>query len=65
VGEVGLETWALERRVWPLEAGCDSFPWLLPMVSVKAAPKRLIAVRCRPCALGYGGYRGALASGWW
>jgi hypothetical protein len=36
VGEVGLETWALERRVWPLEAGCDSFPWLLPMVSVKA-----------------------------
>lgn len=33
VGEVAA--WALGRRVWPLEDGCDSFPWLLPMVSVK------------------------------
>ena len=30
VGEVGRL--ALERRVWPLDAGLDSFPWVLPML---------------------------------
>jgi hypothetical protein len=32
-GVVGEAGWALARRAWPLGAGCDSFPWLLPMAS--------------------------------
>jgi hypothetical protein len=32
VGDVA-EAWALDRRTWPpREGGCDSLPWLLPML---------------------------------
>jgi hypothetical protein len=56
-GEAG--PWALDRRVWPLEAGCASFPWLLPMVKMEkvcrgrkttaSGTRRSGYGRCRRC----------------
>lgn len=33
VGE--MTCWALDRRVCPRDEGCDSFPWLLPMMDCR------------------------------